>query len=96
MAATHPPVSAGGRHGVTGVQPGRHGVLPYFYGWVILAAAVLLDLCTAPGHSTGMNIFLDQASHVTAAQAVPPLGCVSCMLLGPLLEPACRRRHRCG
>ena len=30
-----------------------------FYGYVVLGAAMLLDVCTAPAHSTGLNIFFD-------------------------------------
>ena len=33
-------------------------VLP-FYGWAILLAVIVLDLCTAPGHTGGFNVFVD-------------------------------------
>ena len=36
-----------------------------FYGWVILGAAMLMDLCTAPAHSTGLNIFFDDLMTAT-------------------------------
>lgn len=47
-----------GRHerGLVGAAT-RHGV---FYGNVVLGASITLDACTAPGHSTGINIFVDQ------------------------------------
>lgn len=31
----------------------------FYYGWAILFSSICLDLCTAPGHSTGINVFLD-------------------------------------
>ena len=36
-----------------------------FYGWVVLGAAMLLDMCTAPAHSTGLNIFFDDLMTAT-------------------------------
>ena len=30
-----------------------------FYGYAILAASMVLDVCTSPGHSSGFNIFMN-------------------------------------
>ena len=36
-----------------------------FYGWVVLAAGMALDLAAAPGHSTGIAIFVDDLMSAT-------------------------------
>jgi len=38
-----------------------------FYGWAVLGAAMLLDVCTAPAHSTGLNVFFDDLMAATYA-----------------------------
>ena len=45
------PVGAPSRS--TAVAPVPCSCFGLFYGWVILAAVIVLDCCTAPGHSTG-------------------------------------------
>ena len=50
------PLPMGTRQQPCGAERGEGG----HYGWEILMAAVGLDICTAPAHSTGGNVYLDQ------------------------------------
>ena len=38
-----------------------------YYGWVVLVASMALDVCSSPGHSTGVSLFIDDLINATGS-----------------------------
>jgi len=63
--------------------PFRPAALPFFYGWVVLAAATLGIAMSIPGQTMGISVFTD---HLIAASGLSRLEISNAYLLGTLVS----------
>ena len=73
---------AGRSHGLRrspGLRPFDPGRLPFYYGWVVLAAGTIGMLASFPGQTAGVSVFTE---HLTEATGLDRLALATAYLLG--------------